>query len=206
MAQAFLALVSGGHAAGKRTVCQDLKCRINEENSGFRVLLVDLSKYQLEDSRPSVDFAKCLNDIKNVSADYDIILVHGCYALYDDVLCGFAQLRIFVDTDADTRLSQWILRDVSSGKKQLDTVLESYLQVCRPEFLEYIDDTRKNADLLLPRGSDKLVISVLADNIIERVKSNLPSSRELWRTQLSAPINLRKETIDAQDGRYYAAV
>lgn len=206
MAQAFVTLVSGGHAAGKRTVCEDLKRRIETEVPSFRILLIDLYKYQLEDNKPSVDFAKCIHDIENAFGDYEVILVHGCYALYDTTLCEMAQLRIFVDTDADTRLSQWILRDVSSGKKHLDNVLDSYLQVCRPEFLDHIDDTRKNADLLLPRGSDKLIIDVLSDNITDVVISKETPSREAWRSQASMPINLRKETMDAQDSRYYAAV
>jgi len=100
----------------------------------------------------------------------EVILFEGILVFYQQDIMRYMHMRIFVDTDADIRLARRILRDIKSRGRDLDGVLQQYQTFVKPSFDEYVLPTKKNADVIIPRGADNLVA---IDLIIQHVKSKL---------------------------------
>lgn len=80
----------------------------------------------------------------------DVIILEGIFALYYARLLGLADLKIFVDTDADLRLARRIQRDISERGYKMGTVLNMYLDTVKPSHEAFIEPTKKNADFIVP--------------------------------------------------------
>jgi uridine kinase len=80
----------------------------------------------------------------------DVIILEGIFALYYARLLGLADLKIFVDTDADLRLSRRIKRDIQERGYELNRVLGMYLETVKPSHEAFIEPTKKNADFIVP--------------------------------------------------------
>jgi len=75
-------------------------------------------------------------------------------------------MKIFVDTDPDTRLIRRIRRDISERGRDLEGVLSQYEKFVKISFDEYILPTKKYADIIIPRGGDNFVaINLLVQHI-----------------------------------------
>lgn len=204
----YLTLVAGGHAAGKRTVSNGLVERVQANAKDVCVVKtksINLADYQRAKYNPDVDFKRLHADLEKLETETKealVVFVHGNYALYDKELCLRAELKLYLDVDADMRLSQWIMRDTFEQKRmQLSDLLQEYLDHCRPEYQEYIEDTKKQADVLLPLGSDPLTLQVLATGIVDEIaKGHVTPARGRNRTPV---VNLRAEASITDESRYY---
>jgi uridine kinase len=80
-------------------------------------------------------------------------------------------LKVFIDVDADTRLSRTVLRDIASRyTKQLDRVLHYYTKFVKPSFDDFVYPTKKYSDITIPRGEDNVVaIELLTEHIAELI-------------------------------------
>lgn len=121
-------------------------------------------------SPSSFDYSSLVEDLSK--RDDDVILVHGLYALYDKRLRDVSCMKIFVDSDPDTRLGRWIRRDLlteplkkSVQSEKLANLLKEYLEHSRPEMSEFIFPTKEYADVILPRGSEETGISLVIDGV-----------------------------------------
>jgi uridine kinase len=65
-------------------------------------------------------------------------------------------LKIFVDTDSDERLIRNILRDVMERGRTVDMVLNRYLEVLKPMHEQFIEPTKKYADIIIPQGGENM--------------------------------------------------
>jgi uridine kinase len=65
-------------------------------------------------------------------------------------------LKLFVDTDSDERLIRNIQRDVVERGRTVDMVIERYLNVLKPMHEQFIEPTKKYADLIIPQGGENL--------------------------------------------------
>lgn len=79
-----------------------------------------------------------------------VIILEGIFALYYARLLGLADLKIFVDTDADLRLARRISRDIQERGYQIGRVLNMYLDTVKPSHEAFIEPTKKNADFIVP--------------------------------------------------------
>lgn len=126
MTRPWVVLVAGGHAAGKKTVCKDLVEAVEKLSDGGISLhsdVVHLSDYKVGKRGPKAyDFEKLKQHLDG--QEQQMIMVEGLYALYDQQLRDRAVMKVFVDSDADTRLSRWILRDTQGDSSKLGDVLE----------------------------------------------------------------------------------
>jgi len=78
-----------------------------------------------------------------------------------------------VDTDADTRLSRRVLRDIRERGRDLEQVLTQYTTLVKPAFEEFCLPTKKFADVIIPRGADNLVaIDLIVQHISDIVVFN----------------------------------
>ena len=66
-------------------------------------------------------------------------------------------IKIFVDTDADVRLIRRIRRDIAERGRTLDSVVEQYESTVRPMHLEFVEPSKRYADLIIPEGGENAV-------------------------------------------------
>ncbi|XP_073077446.1 uridine-cytidine kinase 2 isoform X5 [Manis javanica] len=83
-------------------------------------------------------------------------------------------MKLFVDTDADTRLSRRVLRDISERGRDLEQILSQYITFVKPAFEEFCLPTKKYADVIIPRGADNLVaINLIVQHIQDILNGGL---------------------------------
>ena len=85
-----------------------------------------------------------------------VIIIEGIMTLINKKLRDLMDLKIFVDTDSDERLIRNIQRDVVERGRTVDMVLERYLNVLKPMHEQFIEPTKKYADLIIPQGGENL--------------------------------------------------
>ena len=85
-----------------------------------------------------------------------VIIVEGIMMLINKKLRDMMDLKIYVDTDSDERLIRNIQRDVVERGRTVDMVLERNLQVLKPMHEQFIEPTKKYADLIIPQGGENL--------------------------------------------------
>ena len=79
-------------------------------------------------------------------------------------------LKIFVDTDADVRFIRRLRRDIEERGRTMDSVIEQYLTTVRPMHFEFVEPTKRYADVIIPRGGqNRAGIDVVAARIRERL-------------------------------------
>lgn len=95
-----------------------------------------------------------------------IVIVEGIMVLLNKELRDMMDLKIFVDTDSDERLIRNIQRDVVERGRTLDMVLDRYLRMKKPMHEQFIEPTKKYADLIVPQGGEnKTGINILKSYI-----------------------------------------
>ncbi|KAK3609472.1 hypothetical protein CHS0354_020406 [Potamilus streckersoni] len=101
----------------------------------------------------------------------DVVLFEGILVFYFQELRDMFHMKLFVDTDADTRLSRRVLRDTQDRGRDLEQILNQYTNFVKPAFEEFCLPTKKYADVIIPRGSDNTVaIDLIVQHIQELLK------------------------------------
>lgn len=96
----------------------------------------------------------------------EIIILEGILILDDKALRDMMDVRIYVDTDADLRILRRLVRDIRDRGRTMESVIEQYLTVVRPMHLQFIEPTKRYADLIIPEGGkNKVAIDVLVAKI-----------------------------------------
>ena len=102
-----------------------------------------------------------------------VIIIEGIMTLLDKRLRDLMDLKIFVDTDPDERLIRNIQRDTIDRGRTVSMVVERYLKVLKPMHEQFIEPTKRYADLIIPQGGEnKRGISILC-NYIEGLAKKL---------------------------------
>ena len=99
-----------------------------------------------------------------------VIIVEGILIFENRELCKEMDIKIFVDTDADVRLARRIHRDVRKRGRSLDSVLDQYLTTVKPMHEQYVEPSKKNADLVVLEGGKDVVA---LDMIIGRIQRHI---------------------------------
>jgi uridine kinase len=81
-----------------------------------------------------------------------IVVVEGILVLYEPELRELFDLRVFVDTDADVRFIRRLERDVAERERSAESVIEQYLATVRPSHLQFIEPSKRYADVIVPHG------------------------------------------------------
>ncbi len=96
----------------------------------------------------------------------DIIIIDGILILADKELCDLMDLKIFVDTDADIRLGRRIRRDMSERGRSIDSILTQYQTTVKPMHEQFVEPSKKNADIIiLEGGKNKAAIDLFTGYI-----------------------------------------
>ncbi len=88
---------------------------------------------------------------------HKVIIIEGIMTLLDKRLRDMMDLKIYVEADSDVRLIRNIIRDVKERGRSQEAVLERYLKVLKPMHEEFIEPTKKYADLIIPEGGKNSV-------------------------------------------------
>jgi len=86
-----------------------------------------------------------------------VIILEGILVLEDERLRNLMDIKLFVDTDADLRIIRRILRDTKERGRTLDSVIDQYLSVVRPMHNQFIEPTKRYADVIIPEGGQNAV-------------------------------------------------
>ena len=101
-----------------------------------------------------------------------IIIVEGILIFTCEKLREMMDIKVFVDADADDRLSRVISRDIVERGKNVDQVLRRYEQTVKPMHLQYIEPTKRYADIIIPQGGHNQVAVNMLHAIIEKGLKN----------------------------------
>ena len=104
-----------------------------------------------------------------------VILVEGILIFENKQLCSLMDIKIFVDTDADVRLIRRIRRDVAKRGRSLDSVLTQYLSTVKPMHEQFVEPSKKNADLVVLEGGQNLVAR---ERLIVRIQRHIDPEAE----------------------------
>ena len=97
-----------------------------------------------------------------------VIIVDGILIFENKELRDLMDIKVFVDTDADLRLARRIVRDVRERGRSMESVIEQYTNTVKPMHEEFVEPSKKFADVIIPEGGFN---SVAVGMLIENIKS-----------------------------------
>ena len=121
---------------------------------------------------PVYDFSQHNRSNKTVRiVPKSVIIVEGILIFTDPKICDLLDLRIFVDTDADERILRRIARDTKERGRSLDSVIDQYLTTVKPMHEEFVEPSKKYADVIIPEGGfNSVAVAMLIENIRSIIK------------------------------------
>ena len=107
--------------------------------------------------QPTYSYLKCNRLKETLHKDpRPVIIIEGIMTLLNKRLREMMDLKIYVDADSDERLIRNIQRDVKERGRTVDMVIDRYPKVLKPMHEQFIEPTKKYADLIIPQGGDNL--------------------------------------------------
>ncbi|WP_409301837.1 uridine kinase [Peribacillus sp. SCS-155] len=87
----------------------------------------------------------------------DVVILEGILILEDERLRDVMDIKLFVDTDADLRIIRRLFRDIKERGRTMDSVIDQYVNVVRPMHNQFIEPTKRYADIIIPEGGQNHV-------------------------------------------------
>jgi uridine kinase len=120
--------------------------------------------------RPVYDFAVHLRSDVTVRVEpAPVVVVEGILVLAEPELRSELDLKIFVDTDSDIRLARRLQRDIEERGRTVDSVVSQYFETVRPMHIEYVETSKRYADLIIPEGYNPRAVAT----VVELIRSRL---------------------------------
>jgi len=101
----------------------------------------------------------------------DIIILEGILIFFDEAIRDLLDIKVFVDTDSDVRIIRRILRDMKERQRSMESVIEQYLTTVRPAHLQFVEPSKRYADIIIPEGGKNLVALDLLSAKIDEILS-----------------------------------
>jgi uridine kinase len=99
-------------------------------------------------------------------APHKIIILEGILILENEALRNLMDIKVFIDTDADVRFIRRITRDVKERARTFDSVIEQYEKFVRPMHLQFVEPSKRHADIIIPHGiENKVGVDILMTKI-----------------------------------------
>ena len=95
-----------------------------------------------------------------------VIIVEGILIFENPELCDLMDVRIYVDTDADVRIIRRIKRDVIERARSLESVINQYLDTVKPMHEQFVEPSKKNANIIVPEGGHNQAAMEMIQNYI----------------------------------------
>ncbi len=121
--------------------------------------------------KPIYSYITCTRDSVTIPVhSKDVILIEGILLFSDERIRNICNVKIFVDAPADERLLRIIKRDILERGRPVEQTLERYLETVRPMHEQFIEPTKRFADLIVPLGGENTVaINILASTIRQKL-------------------------------------
>lgn len=116
---------------------------------------------------PVYDYVQHTRSKKTVHVEpKEVIIVEGILVLNDPRLRDLMDIKIFVDTDDDIRIIRRIQRDLEERGRSLQSVIDQYLSTVKPMYHQFIEPTKRYADIIVPEGGENQVaIDILVTKV-----------------------------------------
>ncbi|BCU52473.1 uridine kinase [Staphylococcus auricularis] len=116
---------------------------------------------------PTYDYTNHTRSSETITFEpKDVIIVEGIFTLENKTLRDLMDVKIYVDTDADLRILRRLIRDTEERGRSMESVINQYLNVVRPMHNQFIEPTKKYADIIIPEGgSNKVAIDIMTTKI-----------------------------------------
>ncbi|RBI63845.1 uridine kinase [halophilic archaeon] len=101
----------------------------------------------------------------------DVVVLEGIFALYDSDVNEMLDLQVYVETDADVRILRRIERDVVDRGRDLEGVIEQYLSTVKPMHEQFVEPTKKHADIIIPEGANSVAVNLLEEKVMAETYS-----------------------------------
>jgi len=98
----------------------------------------------------------------------DIIILEGIMVLEEERIRELLDIKIFVDADEDERFIRRLLRDTKERGRTMESVINQYLNIVKPMFLQFVEPSKRYADIIIPQGG---LNDVAIDIIVSKIKS-----------------------------------
>ncbi len=98
-----------------------------------------------------------------------VVLAEGILLYAEQEIRELLDFKIYVDTDADVRLKRRILRDINERGRDLDDVLRQYMTTVRPMHLEFVEPSKRWADVIVPEGGENRVALQMVSARVEEL-------------------------------------
>lgn len=104
----------------------------------------------------------------------DGLIIEGIFALEDLELRKLADIKIYVETDADIRFIRRLHRDIHERNRSVESVIDQYKNVVRPMHMQFVEPTKRFADIIIPEGGfNKVAINLIVTAIREYQRSKI---------------------------------
>jgi uridine kinase len=98
---------------------------------------------------------------------HHIIILEGILALFDQKIRNMMDIKIYVETADDIRVIRRIKRDINKRERTFSSVIEQYYKTVRPMHIQFVEPTKKYADIIVPEGGqNKVAVDILRTKIM----------------------------------------
>lgn len=157
------------------------RCKLNYDHpNAFDTELMLSHLRQLKEGKsiecPVYDYSVHNRSKKTVSVEpARVIVLEGILIFADKQLCDELDIKLFVDTDADVRILRRIVRDVRDRGRSLESVVNQYLNTVKPMHEQFVEPSKRNADIIIPEGGHNAVAMTM---VMERIRAYLEKKGE----------------------------
>ena len=122
-------------------------------------------------AKPVYDYATHLRSVEPEPVGGSaVVIVDGILLFSDERVRERCDVKVFVDADADERLIRRLNRDVAERGRPLDEIIEQYLSTVKPMHLQFVEPSKRYADVIIPRGGENevaigMVVSMLQQRL-----------------------------------------
>jgi len=103
-----------------------------------------------------------------------VVILEGILVLVEEPLRRQLDIKLFIDTDADVRILRRLRRDLNYRGRSYDSVEKQYLESVRPMHLEFVEPSKRYADLIIPEGARN---EVALEAVVARVRAMLAAGK-----------------------------
>ncbi len=155
---------------------QEEKEKINFDHPNsieFDLLINHVNKLQKGETipMPIYSYVTCARAKESIPVDpHPVIIVEGILIFTNEELRNMLDIKLFVDTDGDDRLMRIIRRDIQERGRNYNDALNHYDRFVKPMHQQFIEPTKRYADVIIPQGGKN---RVAIDMVVSRIKMNL---------------------------------
>lgn len=159
---------------GDKSMTQRVATNYDHPDSLDNDLLIAQLKQLLQREtieQPTYDYAAHTRSDKTVTvAAADVIIVEGVLLFTEPELRDMLDIKVYVDTDDDIRFIRRLERDMKERGRSLDSVINQYLGTVKPMYNQFIEPTKRYADIIVPEGGEN---DVAIDMLTTKIQSVL---------------------------------